>query len=199
VCVAHTDRPLSVFISHKSSGELVLLRSSSLTSVLNIQRVRNVQDIQSLSVYFSASFSTWQALGQNERTGVKRGSTNRDHCFGAVGDRDAAPTSLIRLQPVIALTRAQSNLSNKEITTNAWTNQESGYLGRVARSHGVMCRDLPAECVFRLCATDTDLEPTKLRVPPTKYKSPDPQLDYQPRQEYSLSYILPGDRAMPCR
>jgi hypothetical protein len=130
-----------------------------------------------------------QARGQNERTRVKRGSTNRDHCFGAVGDRDAAPTSLIRPQPVIALTRAQSNLSNEEITTNAWTKRESGYPGRIARSHGVMCRDLPAECVFRLCATDTDLETTKLRVPPNS-KSPDPLLDYQPRQEYNLSYIL---------
>jgi hypothetical protein len=143
--------------------------------------------------------STWQALGQNERTGVKRGSANHDHCLGAVGDRDAAPTSLIRLQLVIALTRAQSNSSYEEITTSVWTKQKSGYPGRIARSHEVMCRDLPAECGFRLCATDTDLEPTKLRVPPTKYKSPDPQLDYQPRQEYSLSYIFPGDRAMPRR
>jgi hypothetical protein len=61
--------------------------------------------------------SAWQALSQNEQTGAKRGSPNRDQCFGAVGDRDAAPSSLNDLQAVIALTRAQSNLSNQEVTT----------------------------------------------------------------------------------
>jgi hypothetical protein len=128
-----------------------------------------------LSVYFSVSSSTEYIAGSrlNKRIGVKRGSANYNHCLSAISDRDTAPTLLIRLRPVIALTRAQSNLSYKEITISVWTKQKSGYPSRIARSYEVIYRDLPAEYGFRLCATDTDLKLTELRVPLTKYKSLD--------------------------
>jgi hypothetical protein len=67
--------------------------------------------------------------------------------------RKRAPdlTSLILLRPIIALTRAQSYLSTEKIMANAWIKQESDYPGRIARSHGMQCGDLAAECMFRWC------------------------------------------------